>query len=164
MATYQKIATVTVPSGGASSISFSNIPQNFTDLQILLSARATNGSAHSYASMTINSVAYASGRNIYGDPSWQTGSDTSAIFTINGGTSTAGCFSNNVINVPNYTSGVNKITSVDSTWGYNNASTLFSFLATSTNTTDPVTTLSITAESANLAEYSTATLYGIAKK
>jgi len=40
-ATKQLIQTVTVGSGGASSIDFTSIPQNFTDLQIVISARST---------------------------------------------------------------------------------------------------------------------------
>ena len=37
--TMTKLATVTVGVGGASSIDFTNIPQTYTDLKIVLSAR-----------------------------------------------------------------------------------------------------------------------------
>ena len=46
---FQSIATVIVPSGGQSSVTFSNIPQNFTHLQIRINAqiiRATYGTSN----------------------------------------------------------------------------------------------------------------------
>jgi hypothetical protein len=41
---YQSIATVVVPSGGLSTITFNNIPQNFTHLQIRYSAQNNRAS------------------------------------------------------------------------------------------------------------------------
>ena len=40
--TFSKITTVTVGSGGAANITFSSIPQVYTDLCIKISARTTN--------------------------------------------------------------------------------------------------------------------------
>ena len=39
--TMTKLATVTVGSGGSSTITFSNIPQNYTDLVVKASLRGT---------------------------------------------------------------------------------------------------------------------------
>ena len=40
--TFKKIQTVTVGSGGAASIDFTSIPQTYTDLKIVISAREDN--------------------------------------------------------------------------------------------------------------------------
>jgi len=45
--TYQKIATVTVGAGGASNITFSSIPQTYTDIKVVVSAR-TDRSGFTY--------------------------------------------------------------------------------------------------------------------
>jgi hypothetical protein len=45
--TMVKIDTVTVGSGGAASIEFTNIPQTYTDLQIVLSARSATSDVFS---------------------------------------------------------------------------------------------------------------------
>ena len=43
--TFKKIQTVTVGSGGAASIDFTSIPQTYTDLKIVLSARTNRANA-----------------------------------------------------------------------------------------------------------------------
>jgi hypothetical protein len=64
--TFKAIATVTVGSGGASTIEFNSIPQTYNDLCILLSVRddrnlVTNGALISFNSSTSNFT----GRAIY---------------------------------------------------------------------------------------------------
>ena len=46
--TFEQITTVTVGSGGASSIDFTSIPQTYTDLVIKTSARNTSTSTTMY--------------------------------------------------------------------------------------------------------------------
>lgn len=54
--TYSKIATYTVGSGGTTDINFINIPQNYTDLKLVLSARASAGTNYyQYPYMYFNS-------------------------------------------------------------------------------------------------------------
>ena len=56
MATMVKLQTVTVGSGGASSIDFTNIPQTYTDLKIVLSARTNRASqTFDFVSVVFNS-------------------------------------------------------------------------------------------------------------
>jgi hypothetical protein len=50
--TYSKIASVTIGSGGSSSINFIAIPQNYTDLILKLSAR--DDTAGTYVNMKID--------------------------------------------------------------------------------------------------------------
>lgn len=163
MATFHKIASVTAD-GSSSSIMFSSIPQTFTDLSIFLSGRSTNSQTYCYVRLKINGTAYTSAVNIYSDPTWQAGSDTSALFVINGGTSTANCFSSNSIYIPNYQSTSAKVTSTDTVWEQNNASVLMNLLATKTTSSTAITTLEIyTDDVSNFAQFSSATLYGISK-
>ena len=57
MATFIKIASVTVGSGGATSMSFTSIPNTYTDLVIKISARGTDNSSNGWnqGAITFNS-------------------------------------------------------------------------------------------------------------
>ena len=66
--TLVKIQTVTVGSGGASSIDFTSIPQTYTDLCVVLSARGTNagtGANDGHLTFNSSSTGYSS-RLLYG--------------------------------------------------------------------------------------------------
>ena len=53
--TYSKLAEYTVPSGGVSAITFTNIPQNYTDIKIVASLRTNyTGSNYGYIDLIIN--------------------------------------------------------------------------------------------------------------
>lgn len=67
--TYKKIATVTVGSGGTTSIQFTNIPNTYTDLVVMASLRhlETGGSAWATIKFTLNGATGSnSQRNLYG--------------------------------------------------------------------------------------------------
>jgi hypothetical protein len=123
------IQTVTVGSGGASSISFTSIPQDGTDLLLLFSA-ATNFATSpgaDYAKIRFNGDTGANynQRILYGDGSTAASfanSNTTASrtpwFDITG----AGAFGNVSLYISNYTSGVAKSLSYDGV-AENNATT-----------------------------------------
>ena len=164
---YQLIQSYTLASA-ASSITFSNIPQNFTDLKILLSVRASSASGNSNCFIYLNGVTGTSytQRRMFGDGS-STGSDVQTSYpwvdmtnAIPNATYTANTFANAEIYIPNYTSSNFKSLSVDFV-GENNATTSYQyFTAGLFSNTSAITSLVIDGTD-NFVQYSTATLYGI---
>ena len=58
--TYIKIASNTVGSGGVSSITFSSIPQTYTDLVIKASVRTSRGFTNDALSIKLNNKSFSS--------------------------------------------------------------------------------------------------------
>jgi hypothetical protein len=157
-------------SATASSVTFSNIPQNYTDLKLVVSGRtdAAQGVTQlSFNGLTTN----LSSRIIYGIGSGTPGSVSYASVIragyIVGTDYTASTFANNEIYIPNYTSSSNKSVSIDSV-GENNATEVYSSLnaglwaASAAITSLTLTVLNnSTGAAANFVTNSTFTLYGI---
>jgi hypothetical protein len=161
--TFVKIATVTVGSGGASSIAFSSIPSTYTDLCLKISARNTDPAAGSPA-MYIgfnSSTSSFSNRYLYGNGASATsGTGTTGASIIDGGSNTTSTFASTEIYIPNYTSSNYKSYSIDNVQE-NNATTAYAVLyAGLWSNTAAITSIQLTGD-ANFAQYSTATLYGI---
>jgi hypothetical protein len=170
--TFIKISTVTVGSGGSSTLGFTSIPSTYTDLCIKISARGTvapgftdkwidvsigfNG-AGSNVSIT-NRVLYGLG-NAAGST---TGTSTSggAMPTSD---ATASTFSNTEIYIPNYTGSTNKSFSVDFVSENNATRAVAALVAGLWSNTAAITSVTFYPASGNFAEYTTATLYGISK-
>lgn len=163
---YIPIATTTVGSGGASSITFSSIPQTYTDLRVVVSPRVS-GSASPSLWMDINeTTSNYSGRFISGNGA-SAGSGTRSYAHIDCGvvnysTTTSSTFSSHDIYIPNYTSSNNKSISIDVVQESNATTAYMYLLAGLWSNSAAITKLVFTAEDAsNFAQYSTATLYGI---
>jgi hypothetical protein len=160
--TFVKIQTVTVGSGGAASIDFTSIPQTFTDLKIVLSARNTandNAVAASFNSSTSNFT----NRILFGNGSSAASNtpNNNTICYINFSTDTALVFANSEIYIPNYTSANHKSFSSDSAQE-NNATTSYQILLAGLwSDTAAITSIALDPASGDFAQYSTATLYGI---
>jgi hypothetical protein len=162
---FTKIATVTVGSGGASSIDFTSIPNTYTDLMVLISGRsALTGS--NYMTLTLNgSSSTFSMRGMFGS-----GTSTGAFTTPSNyagenavSTATSSTFGNTYLYFPNYAGSTNKSYSGDGV-GETNASAAFqSIFAGQWATTSSVTSVSLTPISTTWLQYSSATLYGITK-
>lgn len=165
------ISAVNVGSGGAATISFSSIPQTYTDLVLKLSGRSATASGATYGYIQFNSsggTAY-SFRRLYGTGAAVAAGVESSLANsggsnlINGNDRTASVFANSEAYISNYTStSANKILSIDSV-EENNATQAYHFMAgTQWANTAAITSITLTAEaSANFAQYSSATLYGI---
>jgi len=177
MANMIPISTVTVGSGGATSIEFANIPQSYTDLAILLSPRSDANSTGSYVSGRFNNVASIYRHiELYAENSTPTSSKTNAgssyLFTLGhtpANTATSNTFGNTFIYIPNYTSTNDKSVSAEGT-AENNSSTNGNWTVSMTTglatLTVPITVITLTmgnAASSNFMQYSSATLYGIRK-
>jgi hypothetical protein len=163
--TFRKIQTVTVGSGGAASIDFTSIPQTYTDLKIVMSLRSTGtGVSTRYAAVSFNSnTSNYTYRRLYGNGS-STGSDNGSlriIGTIPGSTVTASVFGSIELYVPNYTSANNKSYSCDSVEENNATGAEQDLIAGLWSNTAAITSVTLTSDVGNFAEYSTATLYGI---
>ena len=163
------ISSVTVGAGGASSIDLTSIPQIYTDLVLVLSGRTTNTSSDG-ALVQINgdtSSANYTYRWLYGNGSAANfGTGTLAgflAFRVNGSSTTANTFGNGQMYIPNYTSSVAKIASMDAV-DENNATAAFSFInAGRWSGTAAITSIKILNSGYNLDQYSTAYLYGLLK-
>lgn len=159
--TFIKIASVTVGAGGASDITFSSIPQTYTDLCIKLSARTTEASINAFfEAKPNNSTTGVTGRRIQGNGASASSSSFSNWYAVvNGASTTSNTFSNTEIYLPNYSlTTVNKSASVD-TVNENNATTAYAEMwAWAWANTSAITSFVM---SANFVQYTTATLYGI---
>jgi len=164
--TYSAIQTI-VCAGGETSITFNNIPQNYTDLKIVTSARSTsqNGTT-TWADVQLrptNSTTGLSSKSVYGQGSGAYSNvDTNPTGGFAAGsTATTNTFSNVEIYIPNYTSSNNKSWSVDAVTE-NNGSVAIAWLGANLwANTSAITSLVIAPIQGSFVQYSTFTLYGI---
>ena len=167
------ISTVTVGSGGASAISFTEIPQIYTDLKILISARGSRSNSGSQTvSLRFNSDSGAnySYRRLYGDGSTLasdsgTGDAYGTAGYVAKAYDTANTFGNCEIYIPNYIGSSQKSYSSEGV-EENNATLSYSSLVAGLWTgTAPINTILLYASAGSFTweQHSTATLYGIRK-
>lgn len=174
--TFNLISSYTVPAGGTSTVTFSAIPQTYTDLKLVMATQnnRSNGN-YGYQYVAINgSTANQYYRSMYGEGSGVQNSNAETgnyIQNYSTGTVWQGTYiySNGEIYYANYTSSEPKVwktTSVSE--GYNALDrNLWNFFAGSWTSNDPITSLVITTNggagfttwSANSTFY----LYGIKK-
>lgn len=167
--TYKALSTVTVGVGGVSSVTFSNIPQTYTDLVIKMSVRTTRGGTYE------GGIGIGINGNTSSGYSWRTiesqGTSLSSNNTsyeqdwtsrIPASLTTAGIFSNLEVYIPNYTNSNTKSYFSDGS-GENNSSTASLTLLTGSQTSSlPITSLVIHDQSNTLLpQYSTITIYGV---
>ena len=165
--TYKKIASVTVGSGGTTTISFTSIPATYTDLLVKMSLRADTTA--DYISLRFNSSTSSfTSRYLLGDGSAASSgsrTDTFQSATVNLSTFTASTFSNAELYIPNYAGSTNKSFSID-TINENNATTAYmQLIAGLWSNTAAISSITMVsgAGASNFVQYSTATLYGILK-
>jgi hypothetical protein len=169
--TYIEIASVTVGSGGASSIDFTSIAGTYTDLIVKGSFR-TNRTASLAENILVQfngvtssySTKYLEGNG--SSASSSTGS-SSSLLSGYGDTdlNTGSTFGNWEMYIPNYAGSTNKTTSTDSVTE-NNASTAFAVLSAGiwAPTGQAITSIKIFPQlGPNFMQHSTAYLYGIKK-
>ena len=169
--TYQKIASVTVGSGGASNIDFTNIPATYNDLSIVYSLRGANANTMSYVNINLNnSTSGYSNRSIFGT------STVMYTYTYNtlqylwggihqGGSTTSNTFGNGQIYIPQYASTSTAKSLIIDQVSENNATSADAAFALINgglwNNTAAITSVKLTNELGNWVQHSTATLYGI---
>jgi hypothetical protein len=172
MANMIPISTVTVGSGGAATIDFTNIPQTYTDLLIKVSTRDNlayswgqgyirfNGSTSGYGGNQIygngSSIANASGSGNWGTNYGLAGRGTGASTTTN-------TFSNGEINIPNYAGSNLKAYSYDGIAENNATLAMSEIVAGVWSNTAPISNITLLTPSQTWQQHSTVTLYGIRK-
>ena len=168
----QPIYTQTL-SGTATSITFNNIPQSFTDLKVVYSARnnaAGLGTGFAICGFQFNgsstanmSFTYAAGTGGSAFSGRATSQNNGWIGVVDHADNTASTFANGEAYIPNYTGSNHKSWVADSV-SEGNATFLYQMLiAGLTPITSPVTSLSIFNGSGSFVANSTFTLYGITK-
>ena len=167
MATFIKIASSTVGSGGVASVTFSGIPQTgYTDLVVKYSGRANdNGISDGFAIRFNGTTTGYSGRNIGGDGTSVTsaGGTGDRFLGINGTASTANTFTNGEVYIPNYTSSNFKSYSVDYSIENNGTANFMSLGAPIWSNTAAITSITLIDDGKDLLQHSTFYLYGIKK-
>ena len=157
------IQTVTVGAGGAANITFSSIPQTYTDLVIMTSMRGTDTSWQGWNLYFNGSNTNLTNRYLLGDGSSASSSSFSAGYggTVPGTNVTASTFENSTVYIPNYTSSNNKSYSSDNVAENNATGAYANLIAGLWSSSSAITSVTLYPQAGNFVQYSTATLYGI---
>jgi hypothetical protein len=164
--TYEAIATVTVGSGGASNIEFTSIPATYTDLALKISTRCATDDFPNIRIRFNGVTTNYSHRILFGSGSSAgsySGTNNGIDYTSDDAAAqTANTFSNSEIYIPNYAGSSNKSVSADGV-SENNATAAYALLTAGLwSNTSAINTIRLYyGGGQNLAQYSTATLYGI---
>ena len=164
------INSATVGSGGASSVTFSSIPNTYTDLKVLMSVRTSWGNIGDWGSVRFNGDTGNNYSYLYAQ-----GAGTSTVYSIatNGNhaeisagwaavSSTSGVFSNTELYIPNYTSSNTKSFSGDTVEENNSSTAWMNIEALLWNNTAAINSITLaSANGATIQQYSTFYLYGI---
>lgn len=163
------ISTVTVGSGGASSIDFTSIPSTYTDLCVKLSGRTTQAGVATGVLVRFNSSTTNYAEKIFFGNGSSASSASNGIgsqtgiyfFYTNGGNTVTNSFGNSELYVSNYASSNYKSISLDSVQE-DNASLSYAILDTAIwQDTSVINSISLVSSSGSFVQYSTASLYGI---
>jgi hypothetical protein len=164
---YASIATVTVGSGGASSITFSSIPSTYTHLQLRGISRG--GYAESddtiYATFNGDTAANYSFHNLLGNNSAGANAGTSQsniqIARIAEASLTSNDFATAVIDILDYTN-TNKYKTTRSLSGWDgNGSGDIRLISGNWRSTSAITSITLTPGSGSFLQYTQFALYGI---
>lgn len=157
--TYEPIASTTLTAGTA-SVTFSSIPQTYTDLVVVMSASVSSGAVgYRVGNTTVDTGSNYSRTNLYGDGATaastrQTGQ--TALY-VTAATSSSN-FSANIIHFMNYS---NTTTNKTFLARANDASVVTVIGAHLWRSTVAINTITFFGEGANIASGSSFTLYGV---
>lgn len=161
-----KIETIEVASPVA-SVTFSSIPQGYTDLIVKASARITVANTVGQMEVTFNgSTTSYTNKRLFGTGSSSISDSFGTGFiyfgSVNGSTSTGSVFSSGEMYIPNYTSSNYKSTSLDLVQENNITEGYQFFMAGLWSNTAAITSITLSPASPNnFVPNSTFTLYGV---
>lgn len=162
-----------IASGSAGQYNLNNIPQTYTDLKLVVSQR--NASANLYESLAFrfdaSSGSLYSNTSVYGDGSGISsnrvgGSDYLSYnggLVVTGGNATANTFGSYEVYIPNYTSSAFKQFTIDAVTENNGANAHTDLAAGLYRSNAPITFIQIGGYTAQPAQYTSITLYGISR-
>lgn len=161
--TYQLIASNTVGAGGAASVTFSPIPQTYTDFLVKGSIKTNRADSSDWISITLSSGGSYTQKTIIGNgtsASSDSGNPTGMVTDATN--ATANTFGSFELYLPNYTSSNAKSYSLDSV-SENNATTAYAQLFAGLGAgTSAITSITFTPQyGTGFVQYSTFYLYGI---
>lgn len=165
--TFTKIDSATVGAGGAASVTFSSIPQIYTDLVVKYSTRCSGSGQFQQVFLRMNgdsSAVYSGHRFWYyagfASNAYTSGTSNNMNWT-SGSTATANTFGIGEITILNYTSNTGKSFSSELMSESNSATEVVTSMASGLYaTSSAITSLTIIGES-SFVQNSTFTLYGI---
>jgi hypothetical protein len=165
--TFELIASSTVGLLGAADITFSSIPNTYTDLCVKLSIRTNRAAGNDALYISVNGSTNLNNRIIEavgsGTPdSYPTSGASLKPAAVNAATSTSSTFGSAEFYFPSYAGSANKSFSVDSATENNSSSAIIVLSANIWNSTSAITSLSFTSGfGTGFLQYSTAYLYGV---
>jgi len=167
LSNYVSLQTVTVGSGGASSVVFSSIPSGYTHLQLRYLARNSAAQTVNDLNIFLNSDTTTTGYNqhrMYGNGSGVTSQFNTAtgIGFLSGNSTTSTVFCVGVVDFLDYTN-TNKYKTIRSISGFeDNASGYGAIYSVLRQDTTPISTITLKDNGGtNLAQYSSFALYGV---
>lgn len=165
--TYTLISSVTVGSGGTTNITFSSIPQIYTDLVIKVCGKpSANGTGALGIQFNNTTTTYTNKRLVGNGASAESDSASTTNYLnvgLFGNSSGTSNFGNTEIYIPNYAASNQKSVSTDSVSEGNTTIQYMTLQAGLWNGTGAITSikLSIDNDTSDFVQYSTAYLYGI---
>ena len=158
---YESIATVTVGSGGASSISFTSIPSTYQHLQIRYTARTNRSATSDILNITLNGSATTTGHYLYGTGSTVlAGVLNSFVGWATANSTASNTFGTGIIDVLDYAN-TNKNRVLRSLVGWDgNGDGEISLTSVLQTSTTALSSLTIT-PTGSFVQYSSFALYGI---
>lgn len=163
------ISTITVGVGGAANITFSNIPQTYTDLLLVHNVRDSAATVDSDLFYTFNGDTannyttrrlFATGSSVTSDA--QVGTSGMRAALPPGANATSNTFSNGSIYIPNYTGTTAKTASATSVMENNATAGFPALIANIWSGTSAITSITLTVRTAFI-QNSSISLYGILK-
>jgi hypothetical protein len=161
--TYQLITSSTVGSGGAANIDLTSIPSTYTDLILFTSLRCTNTSSNGvYITFNGSGSSYSQKYLVATGGVTASGVGGAIIHRMVDTNATANTFSNSLSYIPNYASSNHKPVLTDTVNENNAQAALMNINAELWSDTAAINRITITpASGGDIAQYSTAYLYGI---
>lgn len=175
MTAWTLITHTEVGPGGTANITFSSIPQTYTDLLIKYSLRNSSGSADAqlfYFNNDTNPnysmrifIGDGSGTGTFTNTSYLSQYNNWSMFFINPSNATANTFSSTDVYIPDYSSSTRNKRVSSETANENNATSALHGIGSGIwRSNSPITSISITSPlGGTFVQYSSATLYGITK-
>lgn len=163
MSAWTVIGHTEVPVNGSANITFSSIAGTYTDLALFISGR--NEANNILTTISLNNV--TTNRTIRrflannNSASTNTGDPEALAFLVP--SSISGPFSNCMIYIPNYSGNTAKSLYADVVTEHNGTAAWMMMATGLWDSTAAITSIKIEASGGDIAEYSSATLYGITK-